>query len=134
MVKANRLIRLVTWTLFVAFGLLAAWKTRDFDSFLVWGTAFFLASQLLVFTKIWPWYVIWPLAFGALKPSGSGIRLAVLLSAGMTITYALLDYSNTPLNLLYDYRSIPTIVLPVVLFVILKLCGLGGGEAAPARA
>ncbi len=70
--EANRLIRVVTWGLFVAFGLLAAWKTTDGDGFVVWGTAFFIAADLLVFTKIWPWYAIWPLALGALKPASAG--------------------------------------------------------------
>jgi hypothetical protein len=119
-IAANRWIRSVTWGLFVAFGLLAAWKTTDFHRFLLWGTAFFLASQLLVFTKIWPWYVIWPLAFGALKPASSGARLALLLSAGLILEYALIDYCNTRFDWAYAYRSIPAVVLPVVLFGILK--------------
>ena len=118
---ANRWVRIATWSLFVAFGLLAAWKTVDLDSFLVWGTAFFIASQLLVFTKIWPWYAIWQLAFGALKPRSTVTRLALLLSAGMLLLYPLLDYSNSPLDWLYDYRSIPTIVLPTALFALLIL-------------
>ena len=80
--RANWLIRAVTWGLFVAFGLLAAWRTLDFDSFLIWGTWFFLASQLLVFTKIWPWYAIWPLAFGALKATRPVMRLALLYRPG----------------------------------------------------
>jgi hypothetical protein len=123
-IKANRWIRLVTWALFVAFGLLAAWKTTDFEKFLLWGAAFFIASQLLVFTKIWPWYVVWPLAFGALKPRSGVALLTIMLSAGMTVTYAFLDYSNTPWDWFYDYRSIITIVLPVVLFALLKVSGL----------
>jgi len=117
-VEANRLIRFVTWGLFVAFGLLAAWKTSDFERFIIWGTAFFLASQLLVFTKIWPWYAIWPLAFGALRPASLATRLAVMLSAGMILLYAELDYCNTQWNWVNDYRSIPTIVLPFVLFAL----------------
>jgi len=101
--------------------LLAAWKTTDFDKFILWGTAFFLASQLLVFTKIWPWYGVWPLAFGALKPGSAPTRLAILLSAGMVLLYSLLDYCDTQWNWVNDYRSIPTIVLPVALFVLLQL-------------
>ena len=123
-INANRIIRLTTWALFVAFGLLAAWKTTDFDRFILWSTGFFLASQLLVFTKIWPWYGIWPLAFGALKPRSSPTRLAIMLSAGMVTLYAFLDYTNTPWDWVYECRSIPTIVLPVVLFAILKFSGL----------
>ena len=118
---ANRLIRVTTWSLFIAFGLLAAWKTTDFDAFLTWSTAFFLASQLLVFTKIWPWYAVWPLAFGALKPRSAATRLAIMLSAGMIIIYVLFDYSSSDRwSWVNDYRSIPTIVLPVVLFAILQ--------------
>jgi hypothetical protein len=120
-VKANQLIRVTTWSLFIAFGLLAAWKTTDFDAFLTWSTAFFLASQLLVFTKIWPWYAVWPLAFGALKPRSAATRLAIMLSAGMIIIYVLFDYSSSDRwSWVNDYRSIPTIVLPVVLFAILQ--------------
>jgi hypothetical protein len=120
-VKANQLIRVTTWSLFIAFGLLAAWKTTDFDAFLTWGTAFFLASQLLVFTKIWPWYAIWPLAFGALKPRSASTRLAIMLSAGMIVIYVLFDYSSSDQwSWVNDFRSIPTIVLPVGLFAILE--------------
>jgi hypothetical protein len=123
-VKANRLIRVTTWSLFIAFGLLAAWKTTDFDAFIRWGTAFFLASQLLVFTKIWPWYVVWPLAYGALKPGSAATRLAIMLSAGMIVIYVLFDYSSSEKwYWVNDCRSIPTIVLPVVLFAILQLWG-----------
>jgi hypothetical protein len=120
-VKANRLIRMTTWGLFIAFGLLAAWKTTDFDSFLTWGTAFFLVADLLVFTKIWPWYAVWPLAFGALKPGSAATRLAIMLSAGMITMYVLFDFSSSDKwYWINDYRSIPTIVLPVVLFAILQ--------------
>lgn len=120
-IKANLWIRYVTWGLFVAFGLLAAWKTADLDTFLFWSTAFFIASQLLVFTKIWPWYVIWPLSFGALEPDRASTRLALFLSAGMTITYSLLDYTNTSWDWVYEYRSLPSILLPVALFALLKI-------------
>jgi hypothetical protein len=129
-IRANWWIRFVTWSAFVAFGLIAAWKTKDFDTYLLWAASFFVASQLLVFTKIWPWYVIWPLAFGALKPTKPITWLAVMLSAGMTITYALFDYCNTPSDWLYEYRSLFTIVLPVLLFILLKLII----SARPARA
>ncbi|HEX4086158.1 MAG TPA: hypothetical protein VHY22_14680, partial [Chthoniobacteraceae bacterium] len=121
-IEANRIIRLTTWTLFAAFGLLAAWKTKDLDTFLLWGAGFFIAAQLLVFTKTWPWYVIWPLAYGALKPRSGPARLAAMLSGGVILLYALLDLAATRWDWLYDYRSIPTIVAPVILFGALKLC------------
>jgi hypothetical protein len=127
--EANRIIRLVTWSLFITFGLLAAWKTRDFDGFIIWSTAFFLAAQLLVFTKIWPWYAIWPLAYGAIKPRSGSALLAVLLSAGMLSMYVLFDFS-TSLTLYWvnDYRSIPAIVLPVVIFAVVQFWPRKRGE------
>ena len=115
-VTANRWIRAVTWGLFAAFGLLAAWKTTDFERFVLWGAGFFLASQLLVFSKIWPWYAVWPLAFGALNPRSYPARLAMMLSAGLLLLYVFLGFENTRCEWAYDYRSIFTIVLPVVLW------------------
>jgi hypothetical protein len=133
-VMANRLIRVTTWGLFIAFGLLAAWKTTDFDKFLFWGTAFFLAAQLLVFTKIWPWYAVWPLAYGALKPGSLATRLAIMLSAGMLTMYVAFDYSDSvKWAWVNDYRSIPAIVLPVALFAVTLLWrGSGREERAAA--
>jgi len=119
-VKANRLIRVVTWTLLVAFGLAAAWRTTDFKRYLHWSTLFFLAAQLLVFTWIWPWYAIWPLAFGALLPGRAATRLAILMSAGMMCLYPLISFQTTRWDWIYEVRSIPTIVLPVVLFACLE--------------
>jgi hypothetical protein len=114
-VMANRLIRLGTWGLFVLFGLVAAWRAVNLVTFLRWGTWFFLAAQLLVFTRIWPWYVVWPLAYGALRPGSWGARLAVLMSAGMMMMYGLLDFTNTPYDWAYEYRSVFCILGPVVM-------------------
>jgi hypothetical protein len=117
---ANRLIRITTWSLFIAFGFLAAWKTTDFGRFLFWATAFFLASQLLVFTKIWPWYAVWPLAYGALRPASKATQLGMMLSAGMLTMYVWFDFSNSQKwAWVNECRSIPAIVAPVFLFVIL---------------
>jgi hypothetical protein len=120
-VTANRWIRLTTWALFFAFGLLAAWKARDFETFLYWASAFFLVAQLLVLTAIWPWYSLWPLAFGALIPRSGPTVLAMMLSGGMSALYALLGFADTRLEWVYDYRSLFTIALPVVLFALMKL-------------
>jgi len=120
-VTANQWIRVVSLGLFAGFGLLAAWKTRDLEGFLAWGTAFFLMSMLLVFSQIWPWYAVWPLAFGALKPGSLGTLLGVMLSAGLITLYAFLGYCDTRFGWAYDYRSIFTIVLPVVAFGLVKI-------------
>jgi len=111
-VMANRMIRVGTWGLFALFGLVAAWRAVDLETFLRWGTWFFLAALLLVFTRIWPWYVIWPLAYGALRPGSWGARMAVALSAGMMLMNAVFDLVNTGYDWAYDYRSVICIVLP----------------------
>jgi hypothetical protein len=108
--------------------MLAVWKARSFEDFLFWGTAFFLAAQLLVFSQIWPWYAVWPLAFGALRPRSSLTVLAVLLSAGLAALYGLLGYCNTGLEWVYDYRSMFIVVLPVVVFAVMKVCGCLAGR------
>jgi hypothetical protein len=119
-VAANRWIRYTTWSLFALFGLAAALRVRDFDSFLNWSTAFFIVALLLVFTRIWPWYGLWPLAFAAVTPAAPRALLAVLMSAGLTTSYALMGCCNTRLEWLYDYRSLFTIVLPVLLALLLR--------------
>ena len=124
-VTANRWIRLTTWGLFAIFGLVAAWQTRDIESFLTWGTATFLAAQLLVMTQMWPWYVNWPLAFGALAPRSAATRLALILSGAQAIHYALLGFCNTTSEWVFDYRSVFTIILPSAVFLIAQVVAMG---------
>ena len=121
-IKANWWIRAVTWSLFIPFALLAAWKTTDFERFIYWSTAFFLASELLVFSKIWPWYMVWPLAIGAILPRSVPARLSVAMSAGFILLYVFLDYADTRFEWAYDLRSLFTIVLPVILFALVEIC------------
>ena len=118
---ANAWIRYTTWTLFVLFGLLAAWHTRNIDQFITWGTACFLAGQLLVLTQTWPWYMVWSLCFGALKPASAVTRLAVMLSVGLSMFYSLLGCCNTRFEWAYDYRAVFTIVLPIAVFALMEL-------------
>lgn len=116
-VTANKLIRIVTWGLFAAFGLLAAWKTTDFDEFLIWSGAALLASYFLVMTQMWPWYILWALAFGALKPGRLPARLALLLSGFVLTYYITIAYDKGTEAWVYTYRSLPAIVLPFLIFL-----------------
>jgi hypothetical protein len=116
-VTANRWIRIATWGLFAAFGLLAAWKTTDFDRFLIWSGAALLASYFLVMTQMWPWYILWALGFGALKPERLPARLAVLLSGFVMTLYITLGYAAGDNTWIYTFRSLPAIVLPFVIFL-----------------
>lgn len=117
-ILANRIIRTAMPALFAAFGLLAAWKTTNFDRFLIWGCAVFAAIYLTVATQIWPWYVIWTLALGALKPTRAPARLAVLLSAGMPTLYGMIGFGMSSYDGMYALRSIPAIVIPVAVWLL----------------
>ena len=116
--KANRVIRLVTWTLFAAFGLLAAWRTVNLESFCVWSCAAMLAACFLILTEIWPWYVNWALALGALVPASRAARFAAILSAGVLTLYATIGYEGSEPAWIYDSRSLPAFVLPLLLWLL----------------
>ena len=115
---ANHIIRLVTWTLFAAFGLLAAWRTVNLERFCVWSAAAMLAACFLILTEIWPWYVNWALALGALVPASRPARFAAILSAGVLTLYATIGYQGSEPAWIYDCRSLPAFVLPLVLWLL----------------
>ena len=126
-VTANKWIRIATWALFAAFGLLAAWKSCDIDQFLVWSAAALLASYYLIMTQMWPWYILWALAFGALRPERLPARLAVLLSACVLSYYITLDYDESMQPWVYTFRSLPAIVLPGLIFLATLIRSRWGG-------
>ena len=118
-IKANNIVRVVTYGLFAAFGLLAAWRTTGFARFLAWAPMVMLAMYFTITTQIWPWYLIWALALGALTPGSSASKLAALLSAGMITLYCTISFEG---NVFYSwinyYRSIPAIVIPTLGFAV----------------
>ena len=115
---ANRIIRLTTWTLFAAFGLFAAWRTTNLESFCVWSAATMLAAYFLILTEIWPWYVNWALTLGALVPASQPARFAAILSAGVLTLYATIGYQGIEPAWVYACRSLPAFVLPLVLWLL----------------
>ncbi len=117
--RANAIIHTTTWALFAAFGLLAAWRTKNFDRFLTWSAAVMLASYYLIMTQFWPWYLLWAVALGALKPQGSPAKLALLLSGCVLTLYVTINYENGDDQWVYVCRSLPALVLPLLLFTIL---------------
>jgi hypothetical protein len=121
-IKANLWIRTGCWTLFALFGLLAAWRTTSFDRFLTWSGAVMLAMYFLITTRFWPWYLIWALALGALKPANLPAKLALLMSASVLTLYLTMDYSSLDYDWIYNIRSIPAVVLPAVVFMVVVLC------------
>ncbi len=114
--RANRILRIVTWLGFAAFGLFAAWRTRSFTEFLVWSGASLLGSYFFIVTEIWPWYVNWALALGALAPGRLPARLAMMLSAGVLTLYITLGFAGTRLAWAFPYRGALAFVLPLLIF------------------
>ncbi len=117
--RANRILRIVTWLGFAAFGLFAAWRTRSFAEFLVWSGASLLGSYYFIITEIWPWYVNWALALGALAPGRLPARLAMMLSAGVLTLYITLGFAGTRLAWAFPYRGALAFVLPLLIFTAL---------------
>ena len=122
--RANSLIRVLTWTAFIAFLVLALRRIEDRRSWLVWSAAAFLAVYWLVATEIWPWYVIWSLALAALVPGSSAARLAAVLSCTVLTLYVTIGFERTAQSWLFTYRSLPAFVLPLLIFF--GLFGAGG--------
>ncbi len=116
---ANAIVRIVTWLGFAAFGLFAAWRTRSFADFLVWSGASLIASYFFIITEIWPWYVNWALALGALAPSRLPARFAVLLSGGAFTLYLTLGLEGGQPEWLFPLRGVVAFVLPLAAFLAL---------------
>ncbi len=114
--KANAIVRVVTWLGFAAFGLFAAWRTRSFIEFLVWSGASLLASYFFIITEIWPWYVNWALALGALAPGRLPARFAMILSAGVLTLYLTIGFQGSRLAWIFEIRSLLAFVLPLLIF------------------
>jgi hypothetical protein len=113
---ANAIVRVVTWTLFAAFGLLCAWRTTSFEEFLVWAAAALLASYFLILTEIWPWYINWSVALAAFATHRAPARLALLLSASVMTLNVTLGFVGGEPAWVAAYRSVPAFVLPLGVF------------------
>ncbi len=117
--KANAWIRGTAWGAFALFGLVAAWKTTNFDRFLVWAPAALIASYFCIMTQLWPWYLMWALALGAFCPGKLPAKMAVLLSCSVLSLYCTIGFAqSSEKGWIYTYRSIPAIVLPTALFAV----------------
>lgn len=113
---ANVILRIVTWLLMAAFGLLAAWKAADFPRYITWSAAAMLAVLFLIITEIRPWYLNWALLLAALAPSRTPARLATMASLGALTLYFSLTYEGGEHTWIATWRSIPAFVVPLLIF------------------
>ena len=116
---ANVILRIVTWLLMAAFGLLAAWKAADFPRYITWSAAAMLAALFLIITEIRPWYLNWALLPAALAPSRMPARLAVMASLGALTLYFSLTYEGGEHTWLATWRSVPAFVVPLLIFAFM---------------
>jgi hypothetical protein len=116
--RANTIIRLLSWALFGAFWLVAAWRARDLRSFLVWSVAVTLALYWFAASWFWPWYVVWALALAALVPGSGVAQLTVLLSAAALTLYAAFGFDIGPYTWIHTYRPLLVFIPPLVLFAL----------------
>jgi len=118
-VKANMLIRVVTYLMFAGFGLFAAWRTTNFERFLTWAPTVMLAMYFTIMTQIWPWYLIWAVALGSFKPGSWPGKLSLVLSASIMTLYCTISFYQGNSPWVFDYRSLPAIVIPSVAFALI---------------
>jgi len=115
-------LRLAMWSAFGLAWLWAAWYASDLRRFLAGSAALMLAACWLIASWVFPWYVIWPLAFAAFVPASWPALLAALLSATVLTLYATIGYDNTGrTEWIFTYRSLPAFAMPLLLFLVVAL-------------
>lgn len=117
--EANRWLRAATLAAFAAalIGLIVGvWRGA---SPLTATAALLLTFLVITATWIWPWYVLWPLGFVALRPVGLAAPLALTLSASSLLVYPLFGYQGSELWWLFNLRSLAVWLIPTVAVIIL---------------
>jgi hypothetical protein len=114
---ANRLTRGVAYAIFAGCVIAIAFALWRGSSPERAATVLLLAFLLLSATWIWPWYLLWPLAFAALSPISRVVHLTVSVSIGSLLIYPLFGYQGTEAWWAYNLRSILVWLVPVLVFV-----------------
>jgi hypothetical protein len=114
--EANSLVRLVGWGSFGLAALVALWRARGTQAFLLWSGIILLAYYWLAAAWIWPWYVTWALVPLAFVTNSRVAILAALLSAAVLTIYASRGFEGSTDHWIFQYRSVPAFVLPLLLW------------------
>jgi hypothetical protein len=117
--RVDAWLRLAMWSAFGLAWLWVAWYASNLRRFLTGSAALMLAACWLIASWVFPWYVIWPLAFAAFVPNSRPALLAALLSATVLTLYASIGYDKTgSTEWIFTYRSLPAFALPLLLFLV----------------
>jgi hypothetical protein len=120
--RADTWLRLAMWSAFSLAWLWVAWYASNLRRFLTGSAALMLAACWLIASWVFPWYVIWPLAFSAFVPTSWPALLAALLSATVLTLYASIGYDKTgSTEWIFTYRSLPAFAVPLLLFLVVCL-------------
>jgi hypothetical protein len=125
---ANSIVRILAWGCFGIAGLVSIWHARGTQSFLLWSGIILLAYYWLAAAWIWPWYITWALVPIAFVTHSRVAILTALVSAGVLTIYASRGFEGSVDNWIFQYRSVPAFVLPLLLWlvwlVVERLAGL----------
>jgi hypothetical protein len=113
---ANLLIRSIGYVVFGLCLIVIGFAVRRGTAQASAVTALLLSFLLATGTWIWPWYLLWPLAFAALSPSSQAVRLTLVVSVASLLIYPLFGYQGTQWWWLFNLRSVFVWALPVLLF------------------
>jgi hypothetical protein len=115
---ANGLVRIGAYAVF---GLCVIWIAIAISRGTppaVASTTLFLSFLLATATWIWPWYLLWPLAFAVLGPPSRAVRLTLLLSVSSLLIYPLFGYQGTEAWWAFNFRSLVVWLVPTLLFLV----------------
>jgi hypothetical protein len=118
---ANALLRLVGWALFIPSALLVLWRTHTVQGGLFSSALLMGLFLLFLGAWIWPWYMLWPLALGALTPRSAVTLVIAALSVTPLMLYPAFNFQGTAWSWLFQLRSIYVWVIPGVICALFVL-------------
>jgi hypothetical protein len=125
---ANLLVRSIGYGVFGLCLVITGLAARSGTAAATAATALLLSFLLTTGTWIWPWYLLWPLAFASVSPTSSAVRLTVVLSVASLLIYPLFGYQGTETWWLFNLRSVFVWAVPVLLFVAWERIGRARGR------
>ncbi|MFN0072216.1 MAG: glycosyltransferase 87 family protein [Chloroflexota bacterium] len=117
----NRILRgagMIAFAVLLVVLLYGCWQRRDAAQIM---NGIFLAFLGTMASWVWPWYLMWPLAFSAISPGSRTVRLTVLLSLSSLLLYPLFGFQGTDLWWAFNYRALAVWVVPLLVLGVLEV-------------